>query len=101
MTDEIRAVIEATAREAAKASRQEFEVVVERVDSKIDHVLEGLQMLDGKVDRRADGLEDGLRELTARVDVSVGERLSRLESEQATLAQRVSRIEAQLGDGGE
>lgn len=65
----MRAVIEASARAAAKASRQEFEAVVEGVDAKIDHVLEGMQMLDAKIDRRADGLEEGLRELTARVDV--------------------------------
>ena len=81
MNDEIRALIDASAIAAATATRKEIETVVERLEGKIDLTVEALRLLDAKVDRRSAVIEERVRELTARIDVSVAQLADRLEPE--------------------
>jgi hypothetical protein len=104
VTDEqLATLIDRTARRTA----DEVQVVVESLRGDIQIVADGVLRLTERqraVEHSLDAVGGEVRELTARVDVSVmqlAERLERLESEQSTLARRVSRIEAHLGNGAE
>lgn len=104
MTDEqLAELVDRTARR----TRDEVQVVVESLRGDIQIVAEGVVRLTERVDgmsERVDAIGGDVRELTARVDVSVvqlTERLSRIESEQSTLDKRVSRLEAQMGNAAE
>ncbi len=58
MTDE---QLSATITRAVQEARAQFEVVVERLEGKIDLTVEALHLLNGKVDRRSDAIEHEVR----------------------------------------
>jgi hypothetical protein len=98
--DQMSELVMRTAKEVARETRGQREVVVESLRSDLRQVGEALALLDAKVDRRSDVLEDLGRELTARIDVSVAQltdRIAQLEAGHAELASRVTRIETLLG----
>ena len=87
MTDEqITAMIGRAAREAARESREQFEVIVESLRGEIRQVAEG----HDHIIRGIGQLTHEVRELAARVDVSVAQLAERL----STVEDRLDRLES-------
>jgi chaperonin cofactor prefoldin len=97
--DQITSLIDRSSTAAAEKARVQLEVVVERLENRIDLALEGVLGLNQRLDTLTDEMRTGFREVSARIDVSVAQlsdRLATLEAEQSALAARVAKIEAAL-----
>lgn len=101
MDDEIRSYIDAAARAAARATRDEFQVVVEQLEAKIDTIAEGHEVVarrisDMHVDMQSEfskvrtEMQAGFRETNARIDVSVAQMSDRY----ANLKERIEKLES-------